>query len=122
MKKIIGVLIFVVVIMIFLFSVFNSKRDYYENHQEFYKGYDFNAEIIKIVEGRGTKIYYSEQNYFYSSIYEGAIIEKGDLIKKHNTIIDVYRKNNNTHKYILIGSGEIIKPKNNYYEYFFFGL
>lgn len=64
MKKI----ILLVIILIFCFVIYNSKKDFYEKSEEFYRK-SFSGEIKKIIEGRGTKVYYENDSYFYEEDY-----------------------------------------------------
>jgi hypothetical protein len=92
--------------------IFFSKWSDYKNEVEFYKK-DINISIKKIVEGRGTKVYYSEKNFFYLSTYKGSKFEVGDSISKKKHKIELYTNG------ALTGFGQIRKPKENYFEYFF---
>ena len=113
MKKIIPLII----ILIFCFVVYNSKNDYYEKSEEFYRN-SFSAEIEKIVEGRGTKVYYENDNYFYEEDYEGVKLKVGDVIRKNDAEIIITRKNSSG-EYVEIGKGKSIEPNKNYFNYFF---
>ena len=113
MKKIFSILI----IFIFCFFVYNSKTENYNKSKEFYLN-NFNAEIKKIEEGRGIKIYYENEKYFYESDYEGVKLKVGDMIIKSESKIIVRRKNSNG-EYSEIGIGKSKKPKENYFTYFF---
>jgi hypothetical protein len=112
-KKIIPI----VIILIFFFTVLNSKTDNYEKSKEFHLKY-FSGEIEKIIEGRGTKIYYDNDNFFYEDDYEGIKLLVGDLIRKNGSEITIIRKNNNG-DYVEIGKGKSIEPKKSYFDYFF---
>ena len=114
MRKIIPVII---LIPILFFIIYNSKTEYYEKSKEFHKSY-FSAEIIKIKEGRGTQIYYDNDNYFYESDYDGIKLKVGDVIRKSDAEIIVTRKNSNG-EYIEIGKGKSIAPEKSYFNYFF---
>ena len=113
MKKIIPLII----ILIFCFVVFNSKKDYYEKSEEFYHN-SFTGEIEKIIEGRGTKVYYENESFFYEEDYEGEKLKVGDLIRKNNAEITIMRKNSSG-EYIEIGKGKSIEPNKSYFNYFF---
>ena len=113
MKKIISAII----ILIFFFIVYNSKTDYYEKSKQFHTKY-FSGEIQKIDEGRGTKIYYDRDNYFYESDYDGIKLLVGDVIRKSGSEITIVRKDINGN-YVEIGKGKSIEPKKSYFDYFF---
>ncbi|MFV8333548.1 hypothetical protein [Flavobacterium sp. GSP14] len=114
MRKIIPVII----LFSILFSIiYNSKTEYYEKSKEFHKSY-FSAEITKIKEYRGTKIYYDNDNYFYESDYDGIKLKVGDVIRKNDAEIIVTRKNSSG-EYVEIGKGKSIKPSKSYFSYFF---
>lgn len=102
---------------IFLFIVYNSKRDYYDKSREFYSKY-FNGEIQKIEEGRGTRIYYEKNNFFYKSDFDGPELFVGDVLRKSNNEITIMRKTSKGY-YVEIGKGESIEPKKSYFAYFF---
>ena len=114
MKKIIPIIF---ILSIFCFVVYNSKTEYYEKSKEFYSK-TFSGEIIKITEGRGNKIYYESDKYFYSSECENLEIKVGDLVRKNINEIIVLRKNSNG-EYIEIGKEQIKKPSKSYFNYFF---
>jgi hypothetical protein len=91
------------------------KREYYENHQKFYNEYIVDAEIVKVVEGRGTKVYYSNDDFFYLESCRNLELREGDFMRKRDTIINVYRTENN--KDVLVSSGVIPKPPKTYLDY-----
>ncbi len=113
MKKI----ILIVIISIFCFIVYNSKTENYENSKEFYRN-NFSSEIEKIVEGRGTKIYYENDKFFYEDDFRGIKLKIGDLIRKNNSEIIVLRKNING-EYVEVGKGTSKEPSKCYFNYFF---
>ncbi len=118
-KKIIGSLIIIVIIIIFGFNIYNSKSEYYKKHIEFYNK-KFSSEVNKIVEGRGTKIYYNTNDYFYTFFCEkeykmDEIIKFGDILVKKKDTLEVCRNSINN----IIFSTKVIKPKKTYFEYFF---
>ena len=113
MKKIIPL----VIILIFFFSVYNSGTAYYKKNKEFHSKY-FSGEIEKIIEGRGTKIYYDRDNYFYESDYDGIKLLVGDVIRKNGSEITISRKDINGN-YVEIGKGKSKEPKKSYFDYFF---
>ena len=106
-----------IIFIIFGFFFYNSKTDDYEKSKEFYNK-TFSGKIEKIVEGRGTRIYYGDQNYFYLSNYEGIELLVGDIIQKNNSKISILRKNSKN-EYLEIGNGKSLEPKKSYFEYFF---
>jgi len=98
----------IIIIFIFLVSVYNSGRDYYNQYVSFYKK-DFNGIVLKKVVSKYTRIYYSENEYFYLNFIENAKIEEGDyLIKKDSKLV----VNNTEYKLEALPSS---------YFYFFFG-
>ena len=114
MRKIIPAII---VISIFCFMVYNSKTEYYEKSKEFSRS-TFSGEILKITEGRGSKIYYENDKYFYDSDCEGLEIKVGDVVRKSISEIIVMRKNSNG-EYVEIGKEIIKEPNKSYFNYFF---
>lgn len=122
MKKTISIIAILTIISIFAVFTYNSKRNDYNTHIEFYKN-DFNGRIAQIIEGRGTKIYYNPKDSFYTDFCENAIdIEKiirvGDVVKKKDSIIKFYRVDNDFNS-TEIFSSTIIKPADTYFSYFF---
>ena len=109
MKKIITL----VILLIFSLVVFNSKKDKYEKSEEFYRN-SFSGEIEKIIEGRGTKVYYGNESFFYEEDYEGEKLRVGDIVRKNNAEITIMRKNSNG-EYIEIGKGKSIEPNKSYF-------
>ena len=113
MKKIIPLII----ILIFCFVIYNSKKDSYEKSEEFYRK-SFSGEIEKIIEGRGTKVYYENDSYFYEEDYEGVKLNVGDVIRKKDAEIIIMRKNSSG-EYVEVGKGKNIEPNKSYFNYFF---
>nr|WP_315246283.1 hypothetical protein [uncultured Flavobacterium sp.] len=105
------------IISIFLFVAYNSKRNYYEMSRDFHSKY-FNGEIQKIEEGRGIEIYYEKDNFFYKDDYEGPELFVGDILRKSNHEITIMRQNSSG-DYIEVGKGKSIEPKKSYFDYFF---
>jgi hypothetical protein len=103
--------------VLFLIVIYNTKRSDYVNDLNFYKK-DIQVEILDIIQTRGIKVYYTKDDFFYLDIYKGVPLEKGDVLKKVGSIVTVYRENKN-HSVEIAGTGEIIKPKDSYFEYFF---
>lgn len=114
MRKIIPA---VIVISIFCFMVYNSKTEYYEKSKEFYTN-TFSGEILKITEGRGNKIYYENDKYFYDSNCEGLEIRVGDVVRKSISEIIVMRKDS-IGEYVEVGKQIIKEPSKSYFNYFF---
>ena len=114
MRKTIPVIL---VISIFCFMVYNSKTEYYEKSKQFYAN-SFSGEIIKITEGRGNKIYYENDKYFYDFECDGLEIKVGDVVRKNINEIIVLRKNLNG-EYVEVGKEIIKKPSKSYFNYFF---
>lgn len=114
MRKIIpGIIVF----LFFCFMVYNSKTEDYKERIKFRKS-TFSGEIIKITEGRGTKIYYDNDKYFYESNCETLEIKVGDIVRKTYDEITVNRKNSNG-EYVEVGKEIIKEPSKSYFNYFF---
>ncbi len=109
MGKVAKFIVPAVFIMIFLAVVYNSKRADYENEKSFSKKY-FNGQVLKIVEGRGTQIYYSETDFFYA--ISEVDFKVGDIFKKTTDSLEVYRNDKVTAKV------KVEKPAETYFEYF----
>jgi hypothetical protein len=101
-----------ILLITLLCLIFFSKWSDYKNNVEFYKK-EANISIKKIVETRGTKVYYNSEDFFYLETYKGDKLEVGDSISKKNEKIEIFT--NGT----LTGYGQIKKPKENYFLYFF---
>jgi hypothetical protein len=100
--------VLLIIVSIFSFAVYNSKSEFYRKHNEFYNQI-FTAQVTKIVEGRGTKIFYNSNNYFYSDYCEEEyklekLIKVGDVIRKKTGILEIYRED------FQIISCKVIKP------------
>jgi hypothetical protein len=144
MKKVLTIII----VFIFCFQIFNSKREYYEVDMHFYKN-DINGVITKIKEGRGIKIYYNDSDFFYlsqleskslsediannkktkkvywgsSGVHEEEILEiqslgLGDSISKDGPVLTIYKKNKQG-KYLSTIKRSVNKPEDSYWDYFF---
>jgi hypothetical protein len=105
----------ILVFSIFCFIVYNSKTEYYEKSKEFYKS-TFSGEILKITKGRGNKIYYENDKYFYD--IDGLDIKVGDVVRKSVNEIIVLRKGSNG-EYVEVEKEKIIEPSKSYFNYFF---
>jgi len=97
MKRAFQILIIPVVIIVFSFVVYNSKRDYYEADKDFYYNAYFNSEVAKIVDGRGTKIYYNDSDFFYTDALKDnleveQLIEIGDIVIKQDSVLEIFRR------------------------------
>ena len=101
-----------ILLITLLFLIFFSKWYEYKNDVEFYKK-NINSTILKIKTNRGTKVYYNSEDFFYLDTYKGDKLEVGDSISKKNEKIEIFT--NGT----LNGYGQIKKPKENYFIYFF---
>ena len=102
----------VIIVIAILCLIFFSKWYDYKNQVDFYKK-DINLIIKSIIETRGTKVHYNNDEFFYLETYKGVSLEVGDSISKKNEKIEVYSNG------VLTGYGEIMKPKETYFEYFF---
>lgn len=111
MEKAVKMIAAVGVIAIFFAVVYQSKSDYYENEKAFYKKY-FNGEVRDIQHGRGTKIYYSKTDFFYSNDSK-TDFKIGDNFKKSADSLELYRNGD------LIRKVKIDKPAATYFDYFF---
>ena len=119
MKKKIAFSIIPIVLLLFIFNVYNSKKEFYLKQNEFYDQI-FTSEVTKIIEGRGTKIYYNSNEYFYSDYCEDEyklekIIKVGDILEKKTGILEVYRGDKNN----MLINCKVIKPKKTYFQIFF---
>jgi|694.fasta_scaffold18069_3 hypothetical protein len=119
MKKKIAFSIIPIILLLFIFNVYNSKKEFYLKQNEFYDQI-FTSEVTKIIEGRGTKIYYNSNEYFYSDYCEDEyklekIIKVGDILEKKTGILEVYRGGKNNK---LINC-KVVKPKKTYFQNFF---
>jgi len=112
MKKIISICL----VCILLVVVYNSKRDYYDNHLYFYDN-SFKGEVTFIEEARGTKIFIEDKLFFYSSFYTGPVIKVHDYVVKNGNSLRVFRKVANNEEIIL--EGIALKPESSYFKYFF---
>lgn len=99
--------------------VYNSKADFYEKKVEFYDK-DVRGVITEINETRGTKVYLENSYFFYLDQLRPKSLKVGDSIDKTETIISVYERNS-TDKYEYLNKVKVLKPEDNYFE-FFFGL
>lgn len=110
----------IIIVLIFVIAIYASKTDYYESKKEFYKR-SFSSEIEKVIESRGTKVYYKyfdRESYFYLDDYEGVELKVGDIIRKTDDKISIMRKDKNG-KYIEVGKGKSLKPEESYFQFFF---
>ena len=115
-KKVWGI---VIVLIAFTF-IYNSKSSYYENKVAFYNG-NVNGIIAEIKTTRGTKVHYGESDFFYLEQLEEKEIKIGDsIIKRDNSELTVYRKNESG-QFIYLNKIKVLKPKSSYFK-FFFGL
>lgn len=108
-----------IIFSIFLFFVYNSGTEYYEKSIAFSRK-SFSGEIIKIVESRGTKVYYKDadvQDYFFLEHYSGVELLVGDVLRKSGDELRVMRNNKNN-ELIEVGKGKSIKPEDSYFTYF----
>ena len=117
MKKNLGKFFAVLIFLIFCGVIYNSKRELYKNNVDFYSR-DFDGNILKIVNGRGTKIYYSPENYFYLDYYKGIKLEEGNSFQKTGKDFKIYKKTSDG-KLIFKGVGEMEKLQETYFKFFF---
>ena len=124
MKKLFTIIPGLIIILIFASIVYNTKRDDYKLHQEFYNKY-FNGRIVKIIEGRRNSpgIYYNSEDYFHSRFCENSsdieeIIRVGDVVKKKDSIIKFYRVDEDFNS-VEILTCTVKKPADTYFSYFF---
>ena len=112
-KKIWGVII----ILLALTLIYNSKRSDYENDISFYKKY-VSGEILKIKRTRGVKVFFTENDFFYLDTYKGVDLKAGNTFQKNGADLIVFEKDKKG-KMIEKGKGIIIKPKDSYFKHFF---
>lgn len=117
MKKLIALLFGLIALLLFVFNVYSSKKEFYLKQKEFYNK-TFTSQVTKIIEGRGTKIFYNSNEYFYSDYCDDEykleeLIKIGDILDKKTGILEVYRDNSK------IITCKIIEPKESYSESFF---
>lgn len=109
----------IVMLPIFCWFTYNSKRDNYNNRINFYKN-EISSIIYKIERTRGTKVYYGNNgDFFYLEAYKGIYLKEGDSIKKVNQLIKIHRKEYGNEKFKFIGTGEPVKQPS-YFDFFFF--
>lgn len=97
----------VLIILVFLTAIYNSKRDYYNKKKSFYNK-DFDGWVLKKVESEYTIIFYNEKDFFYSEFVEDVYFSKGDHLIKKDSILLV-----NDKQYV------IEKLPENYFYFFF---
>lgn len=107
---------------IFIFVTYNTKKQFYQEHKDFYKN-DLNGVVVKIIETRGTKVYYDSIDFFYTDFCtDEYIVEEsikvGDIFKKKGEIIEFYREDNYGKIFVVINC-KVIKPNDSYFLYFF---
>ena len=107
----------ITIVLIVFVLIFTSKIDYYKNDLKFYNN-DIRGVITKIVETRGTKIYYSESDFFYLSQLNGKLVVGDSISKKSQSDLKIF-KNNKNDEYLLQDTIKVKKPSSNYFEYFF---
>ena len=99
--------------------IYTSKMSYYQNKVNFFEK-NINGVVSKISEGRGTKVYYSESDFFYLEQCQVNSIKVGDSLSKSRSVIKVFRKTE-SENFGIIEEEKVLKPKNSYFN-FFFGL
>ncbi|MFL1897264.1 hypothetical protein ACJRPK_16290 [Aquimarina sp. 2-A2] len=109
----------IIIILIFFALIYNSKKEYYSNKVKFFDK-KMGGVILDIKEGRGTKVYYAKEDFFYLEQLESKSIMIGDSLIKNGTELSVYRKNGGE-KFMFLKKESIIKPNDSYFK-FFFGL
>ena len=109
----------IIIMLILLFLIYNTKKEYYKNQIEFFDK-NLNGIILNIEEGRGTKVFLEQADFFYLEQIKDKSIKVGDSISKIETELSIYRKND-TGKFVFLKKETVLKPKNSYFE-FFFGL
>jgi hypothetical protein len=122
MRNIISIVVITLIVLIFAFTVLNSKRDIYNLNKQFYSE-NFNSEVVKIEDGRGTKIFYNSHDFFYTDFCSNSLILErnikiGDVVKKQDSLLEIFRRNNKK-QFVKILSTSIEKPTNNYFSFFF---
>jgi len=97
MKKILSISIPIFIILVFALIVYASNRDFHIQHTKFYRS-TFNSEVVKITEGRGTKIFYDNYHFFYTDFCQDNqevenVIKVGDVVRKQDSILEIFREN-----------------------------
>lgn len=115
---------FMIVIFIITFGtvVYYSKSDIYSRHKKFYNN-TINSEVRQITHGRGIKVYYSKNDLFYTSFCQNSnelenLVKVGDVIKKQNSDLQIYRSNGSD-ELVKVFSTKVIPPAESYFSYFF---
>ena len=60
----------------------------------FYKEY-ISGEILKIERTRGTKVYYTESDFFYLDTYKGVVLKQGNTFQKNGPELIIFEKDKN---------------------------
>lgn len=107
----------IIILIILLTLIYNSKTDYYKNKVNFYNK-SVNGIITKIKTTRGTKVYYNESDFFYLEQLENNSLKVGDSINKEENDLYVYEKNENG-QYVYLTKVKVLKPKSSYFKFFF---
>jgi len=103
-----------VLLGLFLVLVFSSKYSDYRQRVKFHNE-NISKKIVRIKEGRGTKVYFDDENYFFLDSYKGPPLAIGDFVIKDGTKISVFRGSDNSSF-----SGILVPPPETYFEFFFF--
>lgn len=112
-KRILPVLLIIVACVL----IYTSKMSYYQNKVAFFEK-DISGIVSKISEGRGTKVYYQESDFFYLEQCKVNSINIGDSLSKRRSSLKVFRKTG-FDNFILFEEGKVLKPKSSYFNFFF---
>lgn len=102
----------IILILALVLLIFSSKINDYKIDLEFYKKQG-SFKILEIKRERGVKVYYTDNDFFFLDTYEGNEIKSGYNIVKTDSIVKIYNNSN------FVGEGKILKPAENYFQYFF---
>ena len=79
---------------------------------------NLNGIVTEIKDGRGTKVYLKDYDFFYLEQLDNELLKVGDSISKKNSDLFVFEKNKNN-GFSYLTTIKVKKPKDNYYEFFF---
>lgn len=99
--------------------IYNSGRDYYNLQNVFYDSY-IRGRVVAIAQGRVTKIYYNETEFFSPSFCDkqeeiNEKVKVGDYVSKRGTVVEFYR---DSIPGVMLRCN-VVKPADSYASYFF---
>lgn len=122
MKKPFGIVIFGFIIFVFAFSDYHSKKEYYEVDKAFYDNANVSGEVVKIMQGRGTRIFYTDTDFFYAECVAGnaiaGTIKIGDVVRKRDSVLEILREANKK-EMRRVAIAIVENPGDSYFRYFF---